>query len=408
MAAEAIRGKEPSETCHSLPVHCRRDKGAGQPVCHELRSGPLPLALHSETDGKEVFIIQSSNAHKTTWVRDPGPLQCKSELPMCAAEITTTVVPTLRYRDVAAAIDWLCEAFGFERRAVVHGEDGTVRYAELMFGRGMIMVAPADGSDLDAFMKQPSDMGGVETQICYLFVADAPAHCAQAKRAGADIILDIADEDGKGRGYSCRDPEGHVWNFGTYNPWRRQPATAAARGGFRALVRSLALAAAALAGIFAASALLDATALVIHLKRSELSAASSASRSNDEKADAVASVTQERVVAVQAEQDLAQARQELARGRTALEAAHRDAEEARERLALAERAREAALKQLVTERSAREAAELFVQQVHQQRVKEQKEAAERAAKKALEEETARENTTRTRPRFMLRKTYWLF
>jgi hypothetical protein len=75
---------------------------------------------------------------------------------------------------------------------------------------------------------------------------------------------------------------------------------------------------------------------------------------------------------------------------------------------LAERAREAALKQLVTERSAREAAELFVQQVHQQRVKEQKEAAERAAKKALEEETARENTTRTRPRFMLRKTYWLF
>jgi len=322
---------------------------------------------------------------------------------MRAAEFTPTVVPTLRYRDVAAAIDWLCEAFGFERRAVVHGEDGTVRYAELMFGRGMIMVAPADGSDLDAFMKHPSDMGGVETQICYLFVADASAHCARAKRAGADIILDIEDEDGKGRGYSCRDPEGHVWNFGTYDPWHRRPATAAARGRCRAFVRTLALSVAALAGIFAASALLDTTALVIHLKRSELNAASTASQLDDEKADTV-----ERAVAVQAEQDLAQARQEIARGRTALEAAHRDAEEARERLALAERAREAALEQLVTERSAREVAELAVQQVHQQRVKEQKEAAERAAKKALEEETARENTTRTRPRFMLRKTYWLF
>ena len=22
-----------------------------------------------------------------------------------------------------------------------------------------------------------------------------------------------------GRGYSCRDPEGHIWNFGTYDPW---------------------------------------------------------------------------------------------------------------------------------------------------------------------------------------------
>ncbi|HZF33304.1 MAG TPA: glyoxalase, partial [Candidatus Angelobacter sp.] len=27
------------------------------------------------------------------------------------------------------------------------------------------------------------------------------------------------DEDYGGRGYSCRDPEGHLWNFGTYDPW---------------------------------------------------------------------------------------------------------------------------------------------------------------------------------------------
>jgi hypothetical protein len=32
------------------------------------------------------------------------------------------------------------------------------------------------------------------------------------------MVLDIDDEGSDGRGYSCRDPEGHVWNFGTYDP----------------------------------------------------------------------------------------------------------------------------------------------------------------------------------------------
>src|SRR6202162_4280916 len=117
------------------------------------------------------------------------------------------LVPTLRYSDVAAAIDWLCNAFGFEKHLVVSGDDGAVRYAELTFGSGMIMLGPVEDSGLDKFMTQPADTGGAETQICYLFVADAAAHCARAKAAGAEIVLDIEDADSNGRGYSCRDLE---------------------------------------------------------------------------------------------------------------------------------------------------------------------------------------------------------
>jgi len=51
-----------------------------------------------------------------------------------------TVVPTLRYRDVAAAIGWLCNAFGFYKHLVVSADDGAVHYAELTFGTGMIML----------------------------------------------------------------------------------------------------------------------------------------------------------------------------------------------------------------------------------------------------------------------------
>lgn len=53
----------------------------------------------------------------------------------------------------------------------------------------------------------------------YIIVEDADAHYARATGAGAKIVLDIKDEDYGGCGYSCRDPEGHLWNFGTYDPW---------------------------------------------------------------------------------------------------------------------------------------------------------------------------------------------
>ena len=31
--------------------------------------------------------------------------------------------------------------------------------------------------------------------------------------------IEIKDEDYGGRGFSCYDLEGHLWNFGTYDPW---------------------------------------------------------------------------------------------------------------------------------------------------------------------------------------------
>ena len=132
-----------------------------------------------------------------------------------------TIVPTLCYRDVTAAVEWLCHAFGFERHVVVNGIDGSAEYAELTFGDGMIMLGPVEDSPIGRLMTQPEEAGGAETQICYLFVDDVAAHCDRAEAAGAEIMLDIEDKR-SGRGYSCRDPEGHIWNFGTYDPWRHQ------------------------------------------------------------------------------------------------------------------------------------------------------------------------------------------
>jgi uncharacterized glyoxalase superfamily protein PhnB len=131
----------------------------------------------------------------------------------------STFVPCLRYRDAPAAIEWLCRAFGFEKHLVVPGPNGTVAHAQLSFGNGMIMLGSVVDSEFGQLMKQPDEIGGAETQTPYVIVSDADAVYSSAKAAGAKIVIDIKDEDYGGRGFSCRDLEGHLWNIGTYDPW---------------------------------------------------------------------------------------------------------------------------------------------------------------------------------------------
>jgi uncharacterized glyoxalase superfamily protein PhnB len=133
------------------------------------------------------------------------------------------IVPAIRYRDPVTMVNWLCLAFGFERQQVVTGEDGSFVQAALRFGEGIVIVGAVRGSPYDSLMVQPDEIGGLETQSCYLPVLDADSHYARAKVAGAEIVFDLEEDGEGGRGYTCRDPEGHIWSFGTFDPWGRQP-----------------------------------------------------------------------------------------------------------------------------------------------------------------------------------------
>lgn len=133
----------------------------------------------------------------------------------------STVIPCLRYRDAPKAIEWLCSVFGFQKQLVVPNDDGTIAHAQLSLGNGMIMlgsVAKVENA-FGRLTKQPDEIDGMETQSPYLVVADADAVYQRAKAAGAKIEIEIKDEDYGGRGFSCRDLEGHLWNVGTYDPW---------------------------------------------------------------------------------------------------------------------------------------------------------------------------------------------
>jgi len=123
------------------------------------------------------------------------------------------------YQDAAAAIDWLCNAFGFEVRLKVEGDNGRIEHSELTYGEGLIMVAqegPQSGRPWKKAMRSPKSLNGETTQSIMFFVDDADAHCANARRHGARIVEEPATHDygadyWSDRSYGAFDLEGHMW-----------------------------------------------------------------------------------------------------------------------------------------------------------------------------------------------------
>jgi uncharacterized glyoxalase superfamily protein PhnB len=115
----------------------------------------------------------------------------------------STISPIIPYRDLPAAIEFLCEAFGFERHAVHEGEDGELAHVELRMGDDVVM---------------PTNRGEPGGAQNYVVVADADAHHDRAKAAGAQITMELRDTDYGSRDYAATDGEGNTWYFGTYRP----------------------------------------------------------------------------------------------------------------------------------------------------------------------------------------------
>jgi uncharacterized glyoxalase superfamily protein PhnB len=127
--------------------------------------------------------------------------------------LSPTVFPAMKVRDGHAAIEWLETAFGFERRAVHEAADGTVAHAELAFGDdGMIMLGG------ESRTPDPENPWATARLGLYVHVDDVDAHYERARAAGAAIVRELADTPYGAREYSCRDPDGHLWSFGTYHP----------------------------------------------------------------------------------------------------------------------------------------------------------------------------------------------
>jgi uncharacterized glyoxalase superfamily protein PhnB len=125
------------------------------------------------------------------------------------------------YDDPAAAIDWLCRAFGFELRLKVEGDPGVIVHSELVYGDALIMIAAMGGAGehKDPFIKNsPQSIGGANTQCLCIYVDDVDAHCAHAVSCGAKLTRppttsDYGEDYWVDRAYGCLDLEEHNWWF---------------------------------------------------------------------------------------------------------------------------------------------------------------------------------------------------
>ncbi len=121
------------------------------------------------------------------------------------------VVSAIVYKDAMAAFEWLQTAFGFEPAILITDADGKLAHSEMVFGDGWIMV----GNEWSDDHRSPANLGGKNTQTVHVqMTGDIDAHCAHARGAGAEILMEPETQFYGDRTYRARDPEGHIWTFG--------------------------------------------------------------------------------------------------------------------------------------------------------------------------------------------------
>lgn len=125
-----------------------------------------------------------------------------------AAKPAQRITPYLYYSDVDAALDWLAKAFGFRPMMKFAGPEGKTNHSAMKLADGEVFMLGCPGPQY----KNPKELGHV-TQGLYIMVDQLDKHYLRAKRAGAKILDEPADQFYGDRRYSAADPEGHHWFF---------------------------------------------------------------------------------------------------------------------------------------------------------------------------------------------------
>lgn len=102
---------------------------------------------------------------------------------------------------------------------MVPGDNGTITHSQLSYGSDMIMVGTDLESEYGKLVKIPKDIGQINTITIYMIVTEPESHYKRAINAGAQIVVPLKSEEYGGQSYTCRDLEGYLWTFGTYDPW---------------------------------------------------------------------------------------------------------------------------------------------------------------------------------------------
>lgn len=124
-------------------------------------------------------------------------------------DTANSVWPCFRYEDARAAIRFLVDVLGFTE-AAVYGEGEQVEHAELRW--------PEGGGVMLGSVRPDSAIAGLPAGVgsAYVVTGDPDAIHDRVVAAGGAVTQELREEDYGSRGFTCRDPEGVFWSFGTY------------------------------------------------------------------------------------------------------------------------------------------------------------------------------------------------
>ncbi len=115
-----------------------------------------------------------------------------------------TVTPYLIVEGVSALIDFLKAAFNAKEHHRTTLPNGRVMHAQVQIGDSMIMM----GEAMEGFPAMPASI--------YLYVPDTDAMYRKAIEAGAQSVMEPADQFYGDRNAGVRDAAGNMWWIGTH------------------------------------------------------------------------------------------------------------------------------------------------------------------------------------------------
>ena len=130
------------------------------------------------------------------------------------------LISALRYENPDIAIDWLCNVLHFQEHVIYRDDEGQVIHAQLVFENAMIMLGPVSDTPYGKLVRLPSQVNGINTQSVYMVVKNVRKYYDHAVQMEAKIELPFQEQDHGGAAFTCRDPGGHLWNIGDYDPWK--------------------------------------------------------------------------------------------------------------------------------------------------------------------------------------------
>jgi uncharacterized glyoxalase superfamily protein PhnB len=123
-----------------------------------------------------------------------------------------TVTPSLKIKDAAKAIEFYKKAFGAMERGRFEMPGGAIMHAEIAIGDSVVML----GEEMPEMgAKGPLTLGGTPVRL-HIYTEDVDSLFGRAVKAGATVMMPVAEQFWGDRYGVLADPFGHEWSIATH------------------------------------------------------------------------------------------------------------------------------------------------------------------------------------------------